>query len=626
MSKKSKKTRSSDAIPEYISPYAAPTAHYFKEKEEFDKAVGLDFIAYANEGTRNGQKFLAGLSHGTSPSGAYQYILDHWSKLSRPENIRFTFVNSKLKRQRGLKGVMDAVAFLKTLLATGKISKDQILGRSLNRDDMEAYCQEMNTKLAEYLEENQKEGLDYIFIATDPAGRVAGITRFSEAFSVEDIGCIVHDRKEKELTLTPYFIKKTRRIAFLATKAEKRRALAWLYYRWGKHDESPSFLRFMDDVENRLHVFVDDKALTWPQIQIQRQTPYGETNIKIDIPKNYSFFKGTKRPVILLVHGFLGLNSYDGLLTALPTKKYLAAAMHYGSVPNDLPINEYSNHVVRNIDAAIQHFGDLGHPVYLFDHSMGNIYFLMMERDFDSLPGVKKYLRGRIGANPFFGEEAKHASVGFLDNVILPSNQGIVARALFAAARRIVPLESKTGMRNRGIALSEWLIKKDSAMRDRVWKATKDRILQLMSSLGSLPHLNRIPIERALNRLPAKIFAIQVHSALKESRAFDKQRSLPNMEKHDIPIMILKSERDSVASYVNRIYDFGHAEVIDITDNDERDLFREHLYHMVNPLLTTVIIEGFIAKAELKWSEKQKKLERATRPKTKTRSKVKAKA
>lgn len=623
MSERSKRVRKPDeVVPEFISAYAAPPAHYFKEKEEFDKAVGLDFITAANEGTRGGKKFLAGLSHGTSPAGAYQYILEHFDKLSRPENIRYTFVNSKLKRQRGLKGVMDAVAFLKTLLATGKINKDQILGRSLNRDDMEAYCDEMNTKLAAYLKENDKEGLDYIFVATDPAGRVAGITRFSDAFDSEEIGCIVYDRKEKELTLTPWFIKKTKRIAFLATKAEKRRALAWLYYRWGKHDESPSFLRFMDDVENRLQVFVDDEALTWPQIKIQRETPYGETNIKIDIPKNYSFFKGTKRPVILLVHGFLGLNSYDGLLTALPTKKYLAAAMHYGSIPNDLPIKEYSNHIVKNIDAAIQHFGDLGHPVYLFDHSMGNIYFLMIERDFDSLPGVKKYLRGRIGANPFFGEEAKHASIGFLDNVILPSNQGFLARSLFSAARQIVPLESKAGMRNRGIALSEWLIKKDSTMRDRVWRATKARILQLMSSLGSLPHLNRIPIERALNRLPAKVFAIQVHSALIESKAFDKQRSLPNMEAHGIPVMILKSERDSVASYVNRIYDLGHAEVIDITDSDEKDLFREHLYHMVNPLLTTVIIEGFIAKAELQWAERNV----APRAKAKPKPKKKVKA
>jgi hypothetical protein len=508
-----------------------------------------------------------------------------------------------LKRQRGLKGVMDAVRFLKTLLATGKISKDQILGRSLDRDDMEKYCSEMNHNLAKYLKENGKEGFDYMFIATDSAGRVAGVTRYSDAFGIDDIGCIVHDRKEKELTLTPSFIMKTSHIAFLATKAEKRRALAWLYYRWGKHDESPSFLRFMPNVEKRVHVFIDDEALTWPQVELKRETPYGETSIKIDLPKSYSYFAKSNKPVILLIHGFLGLNSYDGLLTAIPTKKYMAAAMHYGSVPNDLPIKEYSKHIVRNIDHAIQYFGDLGHPVYLFDHSMGNIYFLMIERDFDQLPGVKKYLKGRIGANPFFGEEAKHAFLGFMDNVILPSGQGPAEKAIFYAARRIIPFDSKAGVRNRGISMSEWLISKDSAIRDRVWKATKGRILQLMSTLGSLPHLNRIPIEQALNRLPAKIFAIQVHSALIESKAFDKQTRLPNMEAHGIPVTILKSERDSVAKYVNRIYDNSHAQVIDITDENEKDLFREHLYHMVNPLLTTVVIEGFVGRIEMERAE-----------------------
>ncbi|MCB0756097.1 MAG: hypothetical protein KDB98_10925, partial [Flavobacteriales bacterium] len=105
-------------------------------------------------------------------------------------------------------------------------------------------------------------------------------------------------------------------------------------------------------------------------------------------------------------------------------------------------------------------------------------------------------------------------------------------------------------------------------------------------------------IERALNRLPAKIFAIQVHSALIESKAFDKQTNLPNMEAHGIPVMILKSERDSVAKFVKRIYENSHAQVLDITDAGEKDLFREHLYHMVNPLLTTVIIEGFVSQIE----------------------------
>jgi hypothetical protein len=302
--------------------------------------------------------------------------------------------------------------------------------------------------------------------------------------------------------------------------------------------------------------------------------------------------------VVVLVHGFLGLNSYDGLLTAIPTKKYIAAAMHYGSVPNDLPIKEYSNHIVRNIAKVIAHFGELGHPVYLFDHSMGNIYFMMMERSFDELPGIQKYLKGRIGANPFFGEEAKHAFIGFLDNVILPSGQGIAEKSVFYAARHIVPWDSNVGVRNRGISMSKWLISKESSIRERVWKATKARILTLMSSLGSLPHLNRIPIERALNRLPAKIFVIQTHSALIESKKFDKQTEFPNMEAHNIPILILKSERDGVAKYVSRVYDRSHAQVIDITDKGERDLFREHLYHMVNPLLTTVVIDQFISQIE----------------------------
>ncbi|MFT6026899.1 MAG: 6-phosphogluconolactonase/glucosamine-6-phosphate isomerase/deaminase [Bacteroidia bacterium] len=596
--KKSRRKESLDIVPEYAGPYVAPSAEYFHTKETFDEAVGLDFIRHANEGTRKGEKFLAGLSHGTSPSGAYQYILDHYDKLSRPENIRYTFVNSKLSRQRGMSDVTDAISFLKQLLASGKITKDQILGRSLNRDNMEEYSAEMNTKLSEYLKLQDKEGLDYMFIATDTGGRVAGITRFSDAFDVKEIGCIVTDRKEKELTLTPYFITKTKRIAFLATKAEKRRALARLYYRWGKADESPSFLRFMDKAEERLKVFIDDRALTWPKITLERETPYGASRITVDLPKPYKEFKGTKLPVVVLVHGFLGLNSYDGLLTAIPTKKYIAAAMHYGSVPNDLPIKEYSNHIVRNIDKVIAHFGELGHPVYLFDHSMGNIYFMMMEQMFDELPGIQKYLKGRIGANPFFGEEAKHAFIGFLDNVILPSGQGIAEKSVFYAARHIVPWDSNVGVRNRGISMSKWLISKESSIRERVWKATKARILTLMSSLGSLPHLNRIPIERALNRLPAKIFVIQTHSALIESKKLDKQTEFPNMEAHNIPILILKSERDGVAKYVSRVYDRGHAQVIDITDKDERDLFREHLYHMVNPLLTTVVIDQFISQIE----------------------------
>lgn len=606
---KNKSSRSKENIglvPDSTAPYAAPPSQYFQETELFDEAVGLDFITHANETTRKGEKFIVGLSHGRSPSGPYQYILEHWDKLSKPELIRYTFVNSKLARQRGLTDVTDAISFLKQLLASNRIAKDQILGRSLNRDNMEEYCDELNTKLKGYLEKNGKEGLDYMFVATDPAGRVAGVTRNSSAFEVNEVGCIVHDRKEKELTLTPYFIKKTKRIAFLATKAEKRRALAWLYYRWGEPNESPSFLRFMDNVEDRLQVFIDDKALTWPQIKLERETPYGNSRIRIDLAKPYERYNGKKLPVVLLVHGFLGLNSYDGLLTAIPTHKYIAAAMHYGSVPNDLPVKEYSDHIVHNIDMVVEYFGKLGHPVYIFDHSMGNIYFLMMEKSFDELAGINTYLKGRIGANPFFGEEAKHALLGFFDNVILPSGQGPAEKAIFYAARRVIPLDSRVGVRNRGISMSEWLISKEGSIRDRVWKAAKGRILTLMSSIGSLPHLNRIPIERALNRLPAKIFAIQVHSALLESKAFDKQTDLPNMKENNIPVLILKSERDGVAKYVSRIYDKSHAQVIDITDTKEKDLFREHLYHMVNPLLATVVIDEFISQTEAASKEVKK--------------------
>jgi len=275
--------------------------------------------------------------------------------------------------------------------------------------------------------------------------------------------------------------------------------------------------------------------------------------------------------------------------------------MHYGSVPSNMPVEEYSKHVVKNIDAVITYFGDRGHPVYMFDHSMGNIYFLMMDHLYNELKGVKKYLRGRIGANPFFGEEAKHALIGFLDNVILPSLsyfKDAGEKGMLLSFRTVVPLDTKKGVRRRGIALTDWLIKRESAIRDRIWKSVKERILFMMSNMDSLPHLNKIPIEKALNKLPAKLFAIQVHSALHESAAFDYQTSLTNMQKHNIPVMILKSERDIVAKFVERIYRGSHATIIDVTNPHETELFREHLYHMVNPYNTSKIIGRFIEECE----------------------------
>ena len=577
--------------------YQAPATTYCTSQEEFDEAVGRDFIEHANKCTGEGKKFLVGLSHGISPSGAYDYILENYASIHRPEYIRYTFVNSKLKRQRGLEGVTDAVGFLKALLKTKRIEKDQILGRTLDRDNMAAYADGLNEKLGDYLKIHEKDGLDYIFLASDPKGRVAGITRRSTAFGSTDFGVVVDEDGEQELTLTPAFISKTKRIAFIVTKSDKRRALAWLFYRWGEPDQSPSFLRHIENVEERMTVFVDNRALTWPQISIDRETEYGPSTIRMDLPKPYAEFKNKKLPVIILLHGFLGLNTFDGLLISIPTHKYIAVAMHYGSIPNNLPPEQYSQHVLENIDHVIKHFGEKGHPVYLFDHSMGNIYFLMMDQQYDQLEGVKKHLKGRIGANPFFGEEAKHALMGFMDSVLIPSvsySKSTIEKILFNTARTIIPWDSRRGVRSRGIALSEWLISKETAVRDRVWKTVKKRILFLMTNMGSLPHLDQIPIARALNRLPAKVFAIQTHSALLESKKHDANRGLVNMPANGIPVMILKSDRDGVAKYVSRLYEDDHSEILDVTNTEEYDRFREHLYHMVRPLETTKIIDDFI--------------------------------
>ncbi len=274
------------------------------------------------------------------------------------------------------------------------------------------------------------------------------------------------------------------------------------------------------------------QRLTWPQIEVVRETPYGNSVIRVDTANPYNENAKEKLPVIILIHGFLGMNSFDGLLATIPSHLYIAAAMHYGSIPNDLPPAEYSHHIARNINAVVDFFGSKGHPVYIFDHSMGNIYFMMIDRELDKYPAVKKYLKGRIGANPFFGEESKHAILGFLDNVILPAlsfAKGLAAKTLIVTLRKMIPLDTKSGVRRRGINLSDWLISKESSMRDRIWGTAKERILYLMTNMDSLPHLNRIPIERALNRLPAKVFAIQTHSALEQSIVFDKQIGLLNI-------------------------------------------------------------------------------------------------
>ena len=583
--------------------YQAPDTRYYKTKEEFDEAVGRDFIKHANQASKEKRKFLVCLSHGQSPAGPYGYILQHFHKIKTPQYIYFAFLNSPLKSQEGLQGIMDAGSFLKRLLRDGFIKKEQVFGRNIEQESLEEYAVAYNNALAEFLEKNKKSGFDYVFLASNPRGRIGGIERNSKSFDSKEISVIVTVNKEKELTTTPHFLLKSRRIAFLATKSDKRRPLAWLYSTTGKPNESPSFIRFIDNVKERMTVFIDDKALTWPEIEIKRETPYGVSTIRVDLANPYRENAKEKLPVVLLIHGFLGLNSFDGLLTSLPSTKYIAAAMHYGSIPSDLPIDDYSHHVALNIQAAVEYFGAKGHPVYIFDHSMGNTYFMMMDQQLQDYPGIQKYLCGRIGANPFFGEEAKHALLGFLDSVIIPSMTfagNLVEKSVLVALRRVIPLDSKSGVRKRAIDLTERLIAKDAGERSMVWKAVKERIVYLMTNMDSLPHLNRIPIEKALNKVPPKIFAIQSHSALQQSMAFDKQEGLVNTPKWNIPVLFLKSDRDGVAKFVPRLCQGSNVEVIDITDKNEKDLFREHLYHMVHPLHTAQLIDEFITKAENK--------------------------
>lgn len=578
-----------------------PNTKYYLSTDLFNKGVGTHFIKHANRTLEKGQKFMVGLSHGQSPAGAYQYIFDHYSELKNPENILYTFVNSPSTRQRNVEDVMDAREFVKKLFRNRLITREQIIGYSFSHESMEAYVADFNQSVSAYLKEHNKEGFDYVFLSCNPRGMVAAVERKSTAFDSTDIVVIVDSNKQKKITGTPYFLMRSKRIAFLATKADKRRPLAWLFAIDAKPDQSPGFLRYMPNVQKRMTVFIDDKALTWPQIEVKRETPYGISTIRVDTANTYKENVKEKLPVVVLIHGFLGLNSYDGLLSALPSHLYIAAAMHYGSIPNDLPPAEYSHHIASNIDAVVDYFGSKGHPVYIYDHSMGNIYFMMIDRELNKYPAVKKYLRGRIGANPFFGEEAKHATIGFLDNVILPALKHIksfAAKTMLITLRGVIPMDSKNGVRKRGIQLSDWLISKESTMRERIWAAAKERILYLMTNMDSLPHLNRIPIERALNRLPAKVFAIQTHSALEQSIVFDKQKGLLNIPNKNIPVLILKSERDGVARFVPRIYEGKNIDVLDVTNDNEYDLFREHLFHMAHPHRATRIIDEFVRKTE----------------------------
>ena len=375
--------------------------------------------------------------------------------------------------------------------------------------------------------------------------------------------------------------------------------LAWLYYRWGKENESPNFLRFIDDVKNRMTVFIDDQALTWPQVKLKRESKFGDTHITIDMALPFDEKKKKKLPVIIMVHGFLGLNTFDALLAFIPSNKYIAAAMHYGSIPHALPPKLYSKFVAKNINHTVGYFGKLGHPVYIFDHSMANTYMLMISENIEKYDAVKTYLKGRIACNPFFGSETKHATARFMDNVILKSKISVVDKSLFLATRTMRPFETKKGMRYLAIGLTHWLIKSDSTIHNRIWKAIKQRIMVLVADMDMLPELNKIPIEHTLNKLPIKIFAIQIQSALRESKELDKIKTLTGFENNNIPTLVLKSDIDPIAKFVPHLYETSkNTTIIDVTNADEKELFKEHLFYMIHPHTTIDLIDQFIKETE----------------------------
>ena len=198
--------------------YAAPDTRYFQTQEEFNKAVGKDFIKHANQTTQKKQRFLVCLSHGQSPAGAYKNISDYYHKIKNPKNIYYTFLNSPLKSQEGLKGIFDAEAFLNSLLEKGVITKEQILGYHINEDQAEEESTALiNEHVGNFLRENNKPGFDYVFLASNPKGRIGGIERNSRAFDSKEIFALVMLNKDPEITVTPHFLLQSKRIAFNAS-------------------------------------------------------------------------------------------------------------------------------------------------------------------------------------------------------------------------------------------------------------------------------------------------------------------------------------------------------------------------------------------------------------------------
>ena len=220
-----------------------PQTLYLDTDQDFAEALGRDFIDSANALTKKNKYFLVGLAHGQSPSYAYDYILKHYEEIVNPELIWFTFTNSRLKRQRDLENIMDSFNFVRALIKKEYVKREHIFGADFDRENLKAFVKNYNKEVTDFLTENKKKGYDYVFLASDPKGKVAGICKSSKAFLSDDIMVVVTDPEdiEPEITVTPSFILKSSKIAYIATKSDKRTSLAWLYSKGPNRNERLSF-------------------------------------------------------------------------------------------------------------------------------------------------------------------------------------------------------------------------------------------------------------------------------------------------------------------------------------------------------------------------------------------------
>jgi hypothetical protein len=133
------------AYNDYKGAYRSPQIKYQKSRKEFDIAVGEDFIQSANKfHSKKEERYLVGLSHGQSPSGAYTYILENYSRIKRPDLIRYTFINTPSKRLSKSINYLDANAFLHELQDRKLLEKENVLGSSLHVSNIEEYSVEFN--------------------------------------------------------------------------------------------------------------------------------------------------------------------------------------------------------------------------------------------------------------------------------------------------------------------------------------------------------------------------------------------------------------------------------------------------------------------------------------------------